>query len=722
MKVRGFEMKYYKITNLDCANCANKLEHELQNLQGVKEVRISFATNILQIDCADIQSVKDKIAKLEPKVQIFECQDESNKNNYENMENATNTTPENNSRFWYLNAEFWLLVGLIVVFVLSLCASHYYIPKLPNNTEIWIMICKALWIVIYLIAGREVFKGAYRSFRKKEFFDENLLMLVASIAAFGIDAWEEAVSIMLFFSAGEYLQNLSLNRSKESINALSNFAPPKAHKITESKTATLSDVAPNELQTNDEIIVYAGEMVPTDSVLLDEEASLDCSALNGESLPMQAYQNQEVLAGSIALGKVIKLKVSRPFEKSQIAKITELIQNATTQKSQTENFITTFARYYTPIVLLIAVIIAILPPLALGQDWNTWIYRALVVLMVSCPCALVISVPIGYFGGLAASSKRGVLIKGSNFLEALSQLSLIGFDKTGTLTKGVFKVVEVIPQAPYTNADVLGYALCAQNLSTHPIAQSIKNEYQKLAHSHHISEFEELSGLGVRAVCDNHEILAGNDKILHKFNIAHNTCDVQGSVIHISVDKNYIGYILIADELKDEALEVIDKLKKMHIQPVILSGDGQYPCQVVANKLDCEYYHSLLPQDKAQKFFELKERAGKKVGFVGDGINDAPTLALADVGISMGSGSDISRQNADVIVLNNSLHSLLKSIQIAKKTKIIIYENIIFALGIKGAFIVLGLFGVATIWEAVFGDVGVALLALANAMRTLKVR
>ncbi|WP_394988766.1 HAD-IC family P-type ATPase, partial [uncultured Helicobacter sp.] len=337
------------------------------------------------------------------------------------------------------------------------------------------------------------------------------------------------------------------------------------------------------------------------------------------------------------------------------------------------------------------------------------------------PCALVISVPIGYFGGLAAASKRGALIKGSNYLEALSKLSIIAFDKTGTLTKGVFEVLDIIPNTGFSKDEVLATALCAHNLSNHPIAQSIKDAYHKLGHTHHISEYEELSGLGVRAVCDNHEILAGNDKILHTFDIAHNTCHVQGSVVHIVRDKQYLGYILIADVLKDEAPQVINTLHKLHIDSIMLSGDGEYPCKQVAQKLGCSYRHSLLPQDKAQIMRELKANNSGKVAFVGDGINDAPTLALADVGIAMGSGSDISIQNADVIITNNSLKTLLQSIQIAKKTKIIIYQNIALALGIKAVFIVLGLCGFATIWEAIFGDVGVALLALANAMRCMRI-
>lgn len=797
-------MTTYKIQNLDCANCASKLENALNALPSVRQAKISFASDTLMIDCDDLEEVKSCITKIEPQVQITQSK---TKNLYE----------------WF-NAELAMLAGLIVVFLASVVFEHKYLDYFEQeepsileifatahsnalNGDFWLVGLYALWVAIYVLAGRSVLKGAFHSFGKGEFFDENVLMLSASVAAFCIGASEEAVSIMLFFSAGEYLQNLSVKKSKESINALSSFDLPKAHRIDSSgfdsdfdstshsvakssqKSSQMSsfdyevdstnttDIDAKDLKEGDEILLYVGEMLPADCALLSEEASFDISALSGESLPFSAKAGEEILSGSIALGKVARLKVLRPFAKSQIAKITELIASASSQKSPTENFITTFARYYTPVVFFVALLVAFVPPLMIGfgqadtsfgSEFREWAYRALVVLMVSCPCALVVSVPIGYFGGIAASSRIGVLIKGSNYLEALSRLILLGFDKTGTLTKGVFKVTKIVPQEGISQMELLGYALCAQDLSSHPIAQSIKKEYHRLAkeskHSHHISEYEELSGLGVRARCDNIEIIAGNDKILHKFDIPHNTCDIQGSVVHIAVEKRYLGYLIISDELKQEAKSVVQNLKKLGISPVLLSGDTVTPCKAVGDILGVEYYASLLPQDKAAKFGELKARAlgaksstqndlqatlqtnlksstqpqsspksnpqpslqykikhqKHKVGFVGDGINDAPTLALADVGISMGSGSDISQQNANVIILNNSLESLLSAIQIAKKTKTIIYENIAFALGVKAVFVVLGLFGWATIWEAVFCDVGVALLALANAMRTMR--
>lgn len=697
-------MQQYRLENLDCPNCAAKLESALRKAQGIGQARVNFATSTLQTDCNDIQKLQTLITQVEPQVRLSHLE-------------------ERRSARKFLSIELFVLLGLIAVFLASLVVEYALLAPLESARQKDYESYKTmLWlghIVLYIIAGKEVFKRALRNARRKEFFNENVLMIVASIAAFIIGASEEAVGIMLFFCVGEYLQNASVRKGMESINALANLTPPKAHKIHNKKTI---DIAAQELMPNDKIIVLAGEMVPVDCVLLDELASFDTSAISGESLPTTNNQNTEILAGSIVLHSPAKLRVLRPYHISQIAKINELIANATAKKAKTESFITSFARYYTPIVFFAALCIAFVPPLfasnTYSQNLYEWAYRAIVVLMVSCPCALVISVPLGYFGGIAACSKVGVLLKGSSYLEALSQLSMLSFDKTGTLTKGVFKVAEIVPEEGVSKREILGFAVCAQNLSSHPIAQSIKQAYD-IAHTHHISEFEEFSGLGVRAVCDSREIIAGNDKILHKFSIPHSACDIDGTIVHISVDKRYLGYITIADELKVESKRVIDELKRLHITPIMLSGDGEYPCKIVGKQLSIAYHSELLPQDKVALFAKLKAQSRGKVGFVGDGINDAPTLALADVGVAMGSGSDLSQQKADIIVLNSSLDSLLQAIKIAKKTKTIIYENIALALGIKGLFIILGIFGATSIWEAVFGDVGVALLALANAMRTM---
>lgn len=742
-KAQMNSMQQYRLENLDCANCASKLQRALESCEGVEQVSVDFAQERLSIKCDDIQKAQKLITTLEPDVRIVPLSGTQSQQKQAGQ----------HQRSSIFTRELFVLLGLIVAFLLSLVIESL-LPatdlaldsKAESSAHVWLL---AVHIIIYLIAAREVFKRAVASARQREFFDENVLMLVASIAAFLIGASEEAVGIMLFFSAGEYLQNISVRRGRESLNALASFTPALAHKLQDSSidsaaldSASHVDIPASQILPGDLLLVFAGESVPVDCELCDEIASFDTSALSGESLPVSVQMGEEILAGSIALDRAIRVRARRPYEQSQIAKITNLIQSATTKKAHTENFITSFARHYTPVVFAIALFIAFVPPMFAAGGFSAnlyeWVYRALVVLMVSCPCALVISVPLGYFGGIVASSRAHILVKGSNYLEALSQLDTIAFDKTGTLTKGIFKVTQIVPEPGVSEKELLGFAACAQNLSTHPIAQSIKNAYQNLAHTHHISEFEEFSGLGVRAVCDRKEIIAGNDKILHKFAIPHGTCDIQGTIVHISVDKRYLGYLIIADELKPEAPGVIEWLKRSQITPIMLSGDGEYPCKLVGKKLGIAYQSQLLPQDKAQYFAALKatnlpnhnkkdrdaesssNTKARKVGFVGDGLNDAPTLALADVGIAFASGSDLSCQHADVIILNNSLESLQRAIIIAKKTKRIIYENIALALGIKAVFIVLGIVGVASIWEAVFGDVGVALLALANAMRTMR--
>lgn len=764
---RQHSLQHFRLENLFCANCASKIEKALQELPEVQSARVDFAQGRLAIACDDLPKVQALITSLEPQVRMTP------------LEQLGRIDQKRSSIF---TRELFVLLGLIGAFLLSLVAEALLdslgfgdSARVDSRLDSALLITH---IIIYLIAAREVFTRAVASARRREFFDENVLMLVASIAAFLIGASEEAVGIMLFFSAGEYLQNISVRRGRESISALANFTPDLAHRLDSSElqgakdskdeldsgvapessqesprldslnpldpldSARIIDVPASQIRIDDLLLVRAGERVPVDCVLCDLMASFDTSALSGESLPVSVQRGGEILAGSIALDRAVRVRAIRPYEQSQIAKIAELIQSATTKKAHTENFITSFARYYTPVVFVIALLIAFVPPIfaagGFGANFYEWAYRALVVLMVSCPCALVISVPLGYFGGIVASSRAHILIKGSNYLEALSQLGTIALDKTGTLTKGVFKVTSIVPESGVSERELLGFAACAQNLSNHPIAQSIKNAYQNLAHTHHISEFEEFSGLGVRAVCDRREIIAGNDKILHKFAIPHDVCDIQGTIVHISVDKRYLGYLLIADELKPEAPRVIEWLKDSHITPIMLSGDGEYPCRLVGQKLGIDYHSQLLPQDKAELFAKIKAQnlAGlsdknakntrkqsvsrHKIGFVGDGMNDAPTLALADVGIAFASGSDLSCQNADVLLLHSSLDSLQRAITIAKKTKRIIYENIALALGIKAAFIVLGILGVASIWEAVFGDVGVALLALANAMRTMR--
>ncbi|MDO7252881.1 heavy metal translocating P-type ATPase [Helicobacter cappadocius] len=683
-------MQKYNIQNLDCADCANKLENKLREIDGFSECTVSFATNTLYAPNMNIEKLREIIKKIEPKVSVNE--------DFENNEEKP---------------RWEIIAGLIGIFFISLLLLHFF------ETQ-WINVISYILLgLVYLISGKSVFIGAYENFKKKQFFDENVLMLTATIAAFFIGAYQEAVSVMLFFATGEFLQDLAVSKSKSSIKSLLDLAPNIAYV---KKNNQIIQVIPQKLCIGDVIIIKPGEKIPTDGTVIKGESSIDQKALTGESVPISVRSGEKVLGGSINLEGSIEIQVDKLYEDSSVAKIIELVQNAASRKSKTEKFITVFARYYTPIVFFIALCVAFVPPIMGLGSFQDWIYRGLVALMVSCPCALVISIPLGYFGGIGAASKNGILIKGANDLETLSLVKNIAFDKTGTLTKGVFKVTEVVAYNGYSKNDVLRYASCAQNLSNHPIAISIKQAYNDENHTHQIEEFEEISGYGIRVVCNSNLILAGNDKILHKYNIPHDNCSVEGTVAHIAKNGEYIGYIIISDELKTDAIAGIKELKSLGIENItILSGDNAYATQKVANAIGCKYFANLLPEDKAKIFEELKTSTNFKSAFIGDGINDAPTLAIADVGISMGGASDLSKESADIIITNNSILSISKAFKIAKKTKIIIWQNIVFALVIKTIFIILGLFGIATLWEAVFGDVGVALIALANAMRTMRI-
>ncbi|PAF54398.1 cadmium-translocating P-type ATPase [Helicobacter sp. 13S00482-2] len=682
-------MQKYNIQNLECADCANKLQEALCQIDGFAECKVSFATNTLYATNADIEKLQEIIKGINPRIKISK--------DFENQEKKPR---------WFI------IAGLIIIFFISLLLLHFFESQYTK------IISYILLGLVYFISGKNVFLGAYENFKKKQFFDENVLMLTATIAAVFIGAYEEAVSVMLFFATGEFLQELAVSKSKSSIKSLFDLTPNIAYI---KKNNQIIKTTPQELCMGDIMIIKPGEKIPTDGTIMKGESSIDQRALTGESIPISVKIGKKVLGGSINLEGALEVQVDKLYEDSSVAKIIDLVQNATNNKSKTEKFITVFAKYYTPIVFFIALCVALVPPMMGWGSFEDWIYRGLVALMVSCPCALVISIPLGYFGGIGAASKNGILIKGANDLETLSLVKNIAFDKTGTLTKGVFKVTEVIAYNGYSKNDVLKYACCAQNLSNHPIAISIKQAYSDKNHEHQIDEFEEISGYGVRVVCDSNLILAGNDKILHKYNIPHDNCNIKGTVAHIAKNGEYIGYIIISDELKTDTKDGIKELRSLGIENItILSGDNTYATQQVADILECKYFANLLPEEKLEIFEELKSNINAKSAFIGDGINDAPTLASADVGISMGGASDLSKESADIIITNNSILSISKAFKIAKKTKVIIWQNIIFALLVKGVFIVLGLLGVATLWEAVFGDVGVALIALANAMRTLR--
>lgn len=655
---------------------------------------------------------------------------------------SSNITQTNDDDF-STKKELAFLLSLIAVFLGAVATLHFVAIPFVKYGAI------AVLVAIYLISGKEVFANAFSNFKKCNFFDENSLMFIATIAAFCINAYEEAVAVMLFYRTGEFLQEMALNNSKKSIKSLLQIAPNIAHlkresaesrgKFSESSgesaeshgesrnssESKIIDIAPQDLRIGDIFITRPGEKIPIDGIVLKGESLIDTKALTGEPIPILAKKDSKVLGGTLNLNGVLEIKTTKLYEDSSIAKIIDLVQNATQNKAKAESFITKFARIYTPIVFFLALCVAIVPPLLGFGAFSEWIYRALVVLMVSCPCALVISVPLAYFGGIGAASKNAILIKGANYLEALSEVSNIAFDKTGTLTKGVFKIVKIKPQNGFSEDEVLQYAFCAENFSNHPIALAIKSEYEKRVNAHICTHttHENISGMGIKASCNYQNILAGNDKILHKFNIPHNDCNIQGTVAHIAVNDKYAGYIMIADELKDDSISAVRELRNLGVEKMaMLTGDNEFASKDIGAKLGLdEVHYNLLPEEKAKIFSDFTKNARGKSVFVGDGINDAPSIALSDIGISMGGvGSDVSKESADILIVDDSIAKIATAIKIARKTKRIIWENIGFALGVKAVFIVLGLIGVANIWEAVFGDVGVALLALSNAMRILK--
>lgn len=553
-------------------------------------------------------------------------------------------------------------------------------------------------------------------------FDEHFLMSVSTIGAFAIGEYPEAVAVMLFYQVGEFFQSLAVKRSRKSISDLMDICPDSA---TVKRNGVLQVVSPESVAVGEIIVVKPGEKIPLDGIVVDGESMLDTKALTGESVPRSIRKGDEALSGCINQSGLLTLKVTKSFGESTVSKITDLVENASARKAPTENFITTFARYYTPVVVGMAAVLAIIPPLVLGGGWSEWLRRGFVFLIVSCPCALVISIPLTFFGGIGAASKRGVLVKGSNYLEALNKVSVVVFDKTGTLTKGVFEVANIIPAAGYQKEQVLEYAAQAESYSNHPIAKSILATYGKPIDQKQFSDFEEISGHGISVMVQGKKVLAGNSKLMESEKIAYAACDAAGTKFYVAADGSYVGCILIADEVKPDSKCAIAELKKIGVEKtVMLTGDDERIGKSVADELGLDaYYAQLLPDQKVEKLemLDKQKRQGSKLAFVGDGINDAPVLARADVGIAMGGlGSDAAIEAADVVLMTDEPSKLVEAIDVAKATKRIVMQNIVIALGIKSVFLVLGALGMAGMWEAVFGDVGVTIIAVLNAMRILK--
>ena len=594
----------------------------------------------------------------------------------------------------------------------------FIIALVFNFNNEWIN--NIIYILSYLLVGLEILKKAFRNIFRGKIFDENFLMAIATLGAFGIGEIPEAVAVMLFYQVGELFQSYAVKKSRKSITALMDIRPDYANLYKNGKE---EKVNPSEVHIDDLIIVKPGEKVPLDGVVYEGTSSLDTKALTGETVPRDIKKDDEILSGCINLNGMIKLKVSKEFRESTVSKILNLVENASSKKSKSENFITKFAKYYTPIVVIIAIILAIIPPLLTNTDFSRWLYRALSFLVVSCPCALVISIPLSFFGGIGGASKMGILIKGSNYLELLSKVDTIVFDKTGTLTKGVFAVQKVEP-LDLSKEELLRYAAYAENYSTHPIAQAIKKIYNKKIDESKIKDIQELAGLGIKASIGKDVVLVGNEKLLSEFNIPFEKCHDVGTIINITINGKYKGHIVIADEIKEDARKTIENLKQNNIKKIVmLTGDRKSVGLDVAKKLKIDdAYTDLLPQDKVTKLEELLEKGNSKVAFVGDGINDAPVLALADIGIAMGGlGADSAIEAADVVIMTDEPSKIVSAIKLSHKTMRIVKENIIFAITVKVAVLILAAFGISTMWEAVFADVGVSVIAIINALRALQI-
>ncbi|MBC1240839.1 heavy metal translocating P-type ATPase [Nostoc sp. 2RC] len=646
------------------------------------------------------------------------CEHEHHENhNHHHDENHNHDHNHNHGGEFNLKNEIFPLV-----MILSLYAPGVIFENQLHNT-LYSIGEYLVFIPAYLLSGWSVLKTAGRNILRGRIFDETFLMTVATLGAIAIHKLPEAVGVMLFYKIGELFQDIAVSRSRNSIKALLEIRPDYANIQTEQG---LKKVSPDTVKMGDIIVVKPGEKIPLDGEILQGNSQIDTSALTGESVPQSVKPGETVLAGTINKIGVLTIQVTKLFDESSIAKILDLVQNAKSKKAATEKFITKFARYYTPIVVFASLGVALLPPLFIsGATSSEWIYRALILLVISCPCGLVISIPLGYFGGIGGAAKRGILVKGSTFLDSLNAVKTVVFDKTGTLTKGVFQVTKIVAKNGFFEEELLELAAKIESHSNHPIAQSIRNAYGNNIDASDVKDYEEIAGCGIRAKVANKVVMAGSDRLLHQEAIVHDNCLVEGTVIHLAVDNIYAGYIVIADELKEDAREAIQILKKMGVEKtVMLTGDNQAIASRIAQEIGIDIYEAeLLPEEKVNAIEKLLSTTEKhaKVAFVGDGINDAPVIARADIGMAMGGlGSDAAIETADIVIITDAPSKVAQAIQIARKTRKIVWQNIGFALVIKGVFIGLGIFGIATMWEAVFADVGVALLAIFNATRVMK--
>jgi Zn2+/Cd2+-exporting ATPase len=733
IKMGGPIKREFILEGLGCANCAAKMEKKVNELQGVSNASVNFMTKTLAVEAVEHTNeseLKDRIIsivtnieehvvvkeKIKHKLKVHKHQDHTHEQEHDHHDEHEHHAEHEHGHHSHEHGEG--NKGELIK--LGIGAAIYFtavILKLPQMFEL------ALFLISYALIGGEVLLRALKNIVRGQVFDENFLMSIATVGAFAIGEYPEGVAVMLFYQIGELFQDMAVDRSRKSIASLMDIRPDYANLKVGGE---IKKVSPEEVAVGDIIMVKPGEKVPLDGKVIEGKSMLDTSALTGESVPRSAEAGDNVLGGFINKNGVLTVEVAKEFEESTVAKILDLVQNAGSKKAPTENFITKFARYYTPVVVLCAAALAFIPPLIIeGATFSQWIYRALVFLVVSCPCALVVSIPLGFFGGIGGASKNGILIKGGNYLEALNNVETVVFDKTGTLTKGVFKVTEIKPYGEFSDEELIGFAAYAEAYSNHPIAVSIINFYGEEIRKESIADYTEISGHGIKAIIEGRAVLAGNAKLMQRENIQYATVDSIGTIVHIAVDNNYAGYIVISDQIKEDAAKAISELKALGVKRVVmLTGDNKTVANKVAKELNLdEVFSELLPDGKVEIVEKLEaEKSSKgKLVFVGDGINDAPVLARADIGIAMGGvGSDAAIEAADVVIMTDEPSKIASAIKLAKRTRTIVMQNIIFALGVKIIILILGAFGIATMWEAVFGDVGVALIAVLNAMRAMK--
>lgn len=691
------DKRRYILKNLDCPGCAAKIETALQKGLNDNTINVNFTNKTVLLKKEYFNTANEIVKNTDPGVELI---DFSKINN-------------DNEQF---NKKFILTKIFLSLFFYTIALIYKNISA-PNLTIEYL-----LFLIPYFLIGYPVILKSLNNLKNRQLFDENFLIVVATIGAIFIKELPEAVAVMLFYNIGEFLQDLAVDRSKKSITNLLSLKVEYATVIKNEKYITKK---PDDVNVGEIIVVKPGEKIPLDGVVIEGESFIDTSALTGESKLKKVKEGDEILSGMINDSNLLKIKVTKPYSESTISKILDLVENATENKSKTEKFITKFAKTYTPIVVYTAVFIAFIPPLILQESYTLWIYRALILLVISCPCALVISIPLSYFAGIGKAAKNGIIVKGSNHLEALTDTGAVAFDKTGTLTEGVFKINKIVTKNGATEEEILRFAAYAEFNSNHPIAKAILSEYEDEIDINQIEEYEEIKGYGIKTKVSGKTVLVGNDGLMHLMNIEHDDCDVDHSVVYVAVDNKFLGYILIDDIVKSESKLALDKLKKLGIQNIImLTGDNYSAASKIANQIGIkEFYANLLPQDKIKKVNEIKEKLSaqnkkKRVVFVGDGINDAPVIAVSDVGVAMGGiGSSITIEAADIIIMDDSPISVPKAIEISKLTKKNAKENIIFSLAVKVIFITLGIAGTATMWQAVFADVGVALIAVLNSMR-----